>query len=1385
MRPNEENSGPPKVLPSDLLLGQDEDEADIRNSFHNHTPLGAHADLHSFSVAAGNDDGLNRIRTPEGKLRCGASSLAGDWRLPWSLAILLFVLIISDKWGNLSIWLYPPSYRQQQGGRTALSLGSLVEKFAIPRGKLSPVASSDCSNSSLLQKGSAIDPTSAEQAARWFFFDGQVDSTGAYVSRWRVEKRAKQKQSGGEDITKFGRRLTVNNTAALHVPSSTETAGLLNANTSTKHSSLNSTAGHGSNHSGGNHAAGHRPGHKAHVGHQHDALLFLFNALIAGTFIMHLTTLPKFHGMQQTVMLFSLGVIYSLVQTGITELGWHDDLGVLGRSYDMWMQIDPHLLLFTMLPPLLTGDAMTIDTAVARRVASGCIFLAGPGVMANAFLASAYLRFVMEWEYLLCIVMGAIFAATDPVAVVSLLKELGAPPTLTVMIQGESLLNDGTAIVLYRVAYAMLQGENYDPGDIIIILVEQALCAVGLGVVIGWVFVFWIRAASNRLEHHSSMIQISLTLCCAYWSFIIAEGCLGISGVLCTVSAALLLADKMWPAIVSKDSMHHVWHMFEFLGNTIIFFLAGALTGKTVTRIPAIDILHLLALYGVLMVIRGTVIFLSRPILSYLSPDKNKVTRSEAVVMTWGGLRGALGLALAIQVSIDQDDLIDDITADRVLFFTGGIAALTICINATTCPLLVKWLGVTQTPSTKQRLTLGILRQLIGVAQAKHHPPAVNKVISDMLTKVQLQIESQVHSHEEIERITASSVLHKEGRSFRYRFMKTTQDVQKKLVRRGMLASAEDIISRHSGAKEALKEVPKEGLRLLNNIPTMALLDQEEHMKEIMRGRSKDPKMQRAINEAFLALVRAQYWKQLEAGDFVAGTSHAELLLNSISSAFSCCAQSLDDFQFVVAQLPDPESLVARRQSLTFAQKCDSITTGESERAAVHLIALAAVKDKMNYDTPLFRFIESTPFQVCMTSAILFNAVFILFESNFRDQEGEPNSNYGLWIWMAMEIVFNVIFFIEMLLKMAAQSCSYFGNTWNLFDLFLVVVGLVGLIFEAMANMAWAQQGDVSNEARLIRIARVFRVMRVLRIFRLVKYIRILKAKLARKDFSLELAERLESIMILTCFVRAHVAAQEGLARFFGRDGQICTAEEASVIFESQTSVYRALKMVIREVDMVDRAILNGMHILHESKTVAEELSAFVLSAHSSGVISAREAESILHPLRDHMRDFAQKLKESHMGVRVSSDRNLLDPTKEEPSTGEEQRCVSSPPAMLEERSVHDFTPPGCCNEGEESASPAASGGSGGTILANGASAAVTTKAPISTLPPLAIPSVVANGDSSAGPVATPNSVLSNSVSSVPNGSLSYISVDGGENLETGSPIENDVVQEKYDSTMT
>merc|ERR1719426_221463 len=161
-----------------------------------------------------------------------------------------------------------------------------------------------------------------------------------------------------------------------------------------------------------------------------------------------------------------------------------------------------------------------IDTSVAKRVYLQCLYLAGPGVLFGAFGTCGFLMVYLGWRFELSLCAGAILCATDPVAVVALLKNLGASPVLTVQIQGESLLNDGTAIVLFLISYNMMSGQEYDALDIVTFLLEKAVMAFALGLFIGYFFFGWIRAVANKLDHSAGMIQITLTICCAYWAFI-------------------------------------------------------------------------------------------------------------------------------------------------------------------------------------------------------------------------------------------------------------------------------------------------------------------------------------------------------------------------------------------------------------------------------------------------------------------------------------------------------------------------------------------------------------------------------------------------------------------------------------------------------------------------------------------------------------------------------------------------------------------------------------------------------------------------------------------------------------------------------------------------
>jgi len=1027
-----------------------------------------------------------------------------------------------------------------------------------------------------------------------------------------------------------------------------------------KGKSIHDASGHASQTSQDN---SHSDEHDGHHGHQHDVLIFLVIALLIGTSITHLATLEAFRSLPYTVVLFVLGLLLSVIYY---QCNLESSLGAFGRSHDMWMKIDPHLLLFTMLPALLTGDAMVIDTTVAKRVGAQCIYLAGPGVLINAGLTGVFLHeFIGSWPWLLCLTMGAILAATDPVAVVGLLKELGASPTLTVQIQGESLLNDGTAIVLFKVTYDMLTGVEYDFRDILILFVYMVICSWFLGMIIGGMFSSWISLASNRLDHNSSLIQIALTICCAYCSFIFAEGIIGISGVLSTVAASLMLADNIWPHIVSQEAMHEVWHMFEYMGNTIIFFLAGALTGSVATKIELMDYVRLLVLYLVIMGIRGLVVFLSRPILWRLSPDRTAVSLEDAMVMTWGGLRGAVGLALAIQVRFDRaGDTIEQSEADRIMFFTGGIAALTLMLNATTCPKLMALLGLTATTASKKRMMLNIHSRLVEAAQDRS--PSVKIVLNRMLDDVRHHIEDECHVQEEddssyssnnSQAVVCSNDVSGMGDLFKHRQCGPQCQCGGKLFTTSAL-----LLQKFYRAKEEFSHVSDHCKRLLGWTDDQPLLALEQDMIELVQSTEAESSMVRSVTESLLALVCSEYWNQIRKHQFVKGTRSAEILLSSSTAAFGFAEKGLLDFLRVKQQLGIHDELThdLPRRSNTFSRMISPISSISSDAQAGCLTKV----------------VESTIFKTLMIFVILANAIVIVVEDNSM-------------AFVVIDATFLLIYTMEFLMKLAVMRWKYFADGWNALDFMCVVLGVFGISMKIAVEVGTADEDSVSSEMQLMRLNRIFKIMRIMRVVVIMKFARQMHARFKGKTISKELATQLETISTLKAFVEAHIASQSKLLKFLGNSetgqARLDECEEARCILESWTQVYHAVALGAAEIEKIEADapwITGGMAVMRESTCIMEEFTEFVVSAARAGILKEREAECIIHPIQDQMKKAGIIFADCHSGIHRNCLKRAYDMScqnsalpNSDAMCGASAGCDSSSTAILEIHEVSQDTP--------------------------------------------------------------------------------------------------------------
>ena len=356
---------------------------------------------------------------------------------------------------------------------------------------------------------------------------------------------------------------------------------------------------------------------------------------------------------------------------------------------DVWTYVDPHVVLFTFLPILLFQSAFTADVHILRHEVKQIFLLAVPGVLSSTFLTACFTKlFYRDWEWNLCFLLGAILSATDPVAVVAIMKELGVDERLATLIEGESLLNDGTAIVVFTVFSKFLFHNCCSGGEVIIWAARLSIGGPVVGLAIGYAVV---KLLDYRLVSSDLTSEVTLTVVACYACFMLAEGTgLHVSGVLAVVFCGIFLAylgQGRFNVKVEK-SLESFWHIAEYVADTIIFFVSGLIVARVFNEDSVVvqDWLYLLAMYLALHVIRIFNVWLFWSCMTEGSSYGENWDHKQASILVMGGLRGAVGLALALVTEHELQD--SDLPhaqkkAGRVLFHVAGIAFLTLLVNGT------------------------------------------------------------------------------------------------------------------------------------------------------------------------------------------------------------------------------------------------------------------------------------------------------------------------------------------------------------------------------------------------------------------------------------------------------------------------------------------------------------------------------------------------------------------------------------------------------------------------------------------------------------------------------------------------------------------------------
>ena len=408
-------------------------------------------------------------------------------------------------------------------------------------------------------------------------------------------------------------------------------------------------------------------------------LFFLIVSLVIGAATRHfLQKVP----LPFTVLLLLIGLAMGALNRaygphgGHAHEGGHTEMaeGFIAKFIDTlsgaitWGgNLDGHLILYVFLPILIFEAGFALDVHTFKKSFANAFYLAGPGIVtATVMSGMAFYGMVQifggeggvlsEWNveagaflFLASMLFGAVVSATDPVAVVALLKELGASKKLGTLIEGESLLNDGTAIVAFVLLFGVVTaaepflGTGAFIGSAAIGFGKIGAAGGLIGVLLGLVAILWVRKVFN-----DPMIEITVVLVTSYAVFFICEHFFHVSGVLGLVALGIVMAGigrtRISPEV--EHFMHEFWELVAFVANVIIFIVVGVVIAQNANP-TGMDFVILGLVYLSIHIVRAINMGVFYPLMKkagYGLPSK------DAIVVWWGALRGAIGLALALVV---------------------------------------------------------------------------------------------------------------------------------------------------------------------------------------------------------------------------------------------------------------------------------------------------------------------------------------------------------------------------------------------------------------------------------------------------------------------------------------------------------------------------------------------------------------------------------------------------------------------------------------------------------------------------------------------------------------------------------------------------------------
>ena len=355
--------------------------------------------------------------------------------------------------------------------------------------------------------------------------------------------------------------------------------------------------------------------------------------------------------------------------------------------------LSPELILFVFLPTLIFESAYALDGRLLSQNLAPVLSLAVPGLLLSTGIVGALVFWLTPLGWGPALLFGALIAATDPVAVIALFKDVGAPKRLAILVEGESLFNDATAIVLFKILMGVVAAGTFGWTTVGVGAIDFVVVFAG-GLLVGSA-IGYIMVAALRFADDDPLVEVALSTVVAYAAFLLADHYLHVSGVMATVGAGIVVgtygATRFTPEV--KSYLHRFWDYAAFVANSLIFLLVGMSVSLELLWEYALPVCFTVV---AVVLARAATVYGIVPIMGKL-PGAEPIGMRYQTVLFWGGLKGAVALALALSLPADFTN------RDLIVTLALGVVLFTLLVGGVTTGPLIRLLGL-DNPSLVERM---------------------------------------------------------------------------------------------------------------------------------------------------------------------------------------------------------------------------------------------------------------------------------------------------------------------------------------------------------------------------------------------------------------------------------------------------------------------------------------------------------------------------------------------------------------------------------------------------------------------------------------------------------------------------------------------------------